>query len=90
MTMGSIVTAYGSHLRVNKGDNEEDEGAQNTREVKTQQICSRKSTETMVGNKSQTCRMGSSHENLHNSAKLSQHFSDSQRKALKGWWVGRT
>ena len=27
MTMGSIVIAYGSHLRVNKGDNEEDEGA---------------------------------------------------------------
>lgn len=88
MTTGPIVTAYGSHLRVNKGHNE-DEGAQNTREVKTQQICSREFTGTMVGNKSQTCRMGSSHENLHNLAKLSQHFSYSQRKALKGWWVGR-
>lgn len=56
MTTGPIVTAYGSHLRVGQGHNE-DEGAQNTREVKTQQICSREFTGTMVGNKSQTCRI---------------------------------
>lgn len=34
MTTGPSVTAYGSHLQANKGDKEEEEGAQNTREVK--------------------------------------------------------
>ena len=54
--MGPIVTAYGSHLRVNKGDDEEDEGAQNTREVKTQQICSRESKALKIREKFVTSR----------------------------------
>lgn len=84
MTTGPSVTAYGSHLQANKGDEEEGRCTE-YKGGETQQICSRESTGTMAGNKSQTRRMGSSHDNLHNSAKLSQYL----RKALKGWWVGR-